>query len=241
MRRKIYVTLTVILAIAILVAFGCAPKQTQKELLPCEVKVGCVTNEFAGSESLTVNTYLVVKNPNNVDIILDTLDYSILVGKGNEIVARKSIMPKTYIPANSEVGLTYASVVIFTQSLLMPRIYAGMGSSTAIAASFPTWKILGGKIPTSFWDAKATGLLLAGSTVDDVKAAIASKDMAKIAPLLGELATTKGTIAGTKAALEGIWKKAPDGPATYTIKGTAGIWSSIGTMEVPFETSYTPA
>ena len=217
MLRKMYLPVALVMIVVMLGAAGCAAQQ--KSLLPCTVELGYVANKWAGEEAVIFDTPLTVKNPNSIPITLYSLDYALTVNDMK--LGMRTSIPGVFIPANDKVVLIYTNFVAFSEGLGIPNYYAGKDYVTAHVMAVPTWKLLGGKKPP-FWSYAALGILpkvLAGD--------------ASTFPVI------KGTVAAVQGGVDKAWADAPAGPAKYTLKGKASISSSLGTMDVPFEVSYT--
>lgn len=215
MLRKMYFPLAIVMAAVMLGVIGCAPAPMK----PCTVELSYVINRWQGEETVVAEVALSVKNPNTIDIWLDSLTYTLAIA--DREVFLKTALPKILIPANGEVELRYLNFVNFSEGLGIPNYLAGMDYVPAHVAAVPVWKLLGGKKPP-FWAYAAIGILpriLAGD--------------ADSFPVI------QGTAAAVQGAIDKTWEAAPDGPAVYTVKGSAGISSSLGIMNVPFELSYT--
>ncbi len=238
MLRKMYFPLAIVMVAVMLGAIGCAGAQPQqKELLPCSVELSYVMNRWTGEETVVAEVALSVKNPNSIDITLDSLDYTLAIG--DKEVFWETALPGICILANDEVDLRYLNFVNFSEGLGIPNYLSGMDYVTAHVAACPTWKLLEGKKPP-LWSYPALQMLpaiKAGATVAEI--AGAGNTPEKIPAILGQFATIKGTVMAVQGAVDKVWEGAPEGPAVYTVKGTAGISSSLGVMDVPFELSYT--
>jgi len=220
MLRKIYFPLAIVMVAVMLGAVGCAGAQPQqKELLPCSVELNYVINRWTGEETVVAEVALSVKNPNSIDIKLDSLSYTLAIGKKD--VYWETALPGICILANDGVDLRYINFVNFSKDLGIPNYLSGMDYVTGHVAACPTWKLLGGQKP-AFWAYPALGIL------PKIKAG----DAAAFPVIVG-------TVAAVQGAIDKTWEAAPAGPAVYTVKGTAGISSSLGIMDVPFELSYT--
>ena len=218
MRRKICFPLAIVMVAVMLGAVGCAGAQ-QKELLPCSVELNYVQNRWQGEETVVAEVALSVKNPNSIDITLDSLSYTLAVGEKD--VYWETSVAGIFIPANDGVDLRYLNFVNFSEGLGVPNYLSGMDYVTGHVAAVPVWKLLGGKKP-AFWAYPALGIL----------PKIQAGDAAAFPVIVG-------TVAAVQGAIDKTWEGSPEGPAVYTVKGTAGISSSLGIMEVPFDLSYT--
>jgi hypothetical protein len=213
MLRKMYLPVALVMIAVMLGAAGCA---TQK-LLPCTVELGYIANKWAGEEVVIFDVPLTVKNPNSIPITLYSLDYALAVN--DKSLGMTTSIPGVFIPANDKVVLTYTNFVAFSEGVGMPNYYAGKDYVTAHVAAVPTWKLLEGKEP-NFWAYPALGMLAS------IKGGVA-------------LEKIQGTVNAVQGGVDKAWAAAPAGPAVYTVKGKASISSSQGTMDVPFELSYT--
>ncbi len=216
MLRKMYFPLAIVMVAVMLGAVGCASAQPAQ---PCSVGLDYVINRWQGEETVVAEVALSVKNPNSIDITLDSLTYTLAVGEKD--VFLETALPGIFIPAKGEVELRYLNFVNFSEGLGMPNYFSGMDYVTGHVAAVPTWKLLGGKKPP-FWSYAALGIL----------PRIQAGDAAAFPVIVG-------TVAAVQGAIDKTWEAAPAGPAVYTVKGAAGISSSRGAMDVPFELSYT--
>ena len=105
MRARILVLNISLLLISFAITSGCTVL-IPREIEPCEVKVDGVYPLLLGKESVTYNLIFNISNPNSVEMILDTLNYSTTID-GNTL-AWTLITDDVYIPANKEVKLTSA-------------------------------------------------------------------------------------------------------------------------------------
>lgn len=213
MRRKMYLPIAIVMIAVMLGAVGCASAQ------PCSVELDYVINRWQGEETVVAEVALSVKNPNSIDIMLDSLSYTLAVG--DKDVYWETSVAGILIPAKGEVELRYLNFVNFSEGLGMPNYFSGMDYVTGHVAAVPTWKLLGGKKPP-VWSYAALGIL----------PRIQAGDAAAFPVIVG-------TVAAVQGAVDKVWEAAPAGPAVYTVKGAAGISSSRGVMDVPFELSYT--
>ena len=220
MLRKMYFPLAIVMIAVMLGAVGCAGAQPQqKELLPCSVELNYVINRWQGEETVVAEVALSVKNPNSIGITLDSLSYTLAIGEKD--VYWETSVAGIFIPANDGVDLRYLNFVNFSEGLGIPNYLSGMDYVTGHVAAVPTWKLLGGKKPP-LWTYAALGIL----------PRIQAGDAAAFPVIVG-------TVAAVQGAIDKTWDAVPAGPAVYTVKGTAGISSSLGIMEVPFDLSYT--
>jgi len=232
--KKFYLPIAVLMLAALLGTIACGPA-APSELKPCEVQLGYVTNEWAGEEVIAANVFLTVKNPNPVPVKLDSLDYKILVNKTE--IAMKTLVPGVIIPAEGSVGLSNVSIIDYSASLAVQKIYIGQGKDyvTAHVMAASLWKLLGGKKPP-LWDYPALGIyatLKGGPTVDDIKAGTAD-----MAAAVGAYAKARGTIDAVQGALDKAWDAAPAGPCVYNVVGKATISYGSLSKDTTFDLNY---
>ena len=231
--RKVYIAFAALMVALLIGSVGCAAAPS--ELKPCVVELGYVSNEWAGEETVAANVLLTVKNPNPVPVSLDSLDYKIVVNKTE--VGMKTLVPGIVIPANGSVNLSNVSIIDYSASLAVQKIYIGMGKDyvTAHVMAAPLWKLLGGKKP-AFWNYPAIGVLATakgGPTVDDIKAGTADMTAA-----IGAYAKIRGLIDGVQGALDKTWDASPEGPCVYNVAGKATISYSNLSKDTNFNLNY---
>lgn len=222
--KKIYLPIAILMIVVLLGSLACAAA-APSELKPCTVELGYVSNEWGGEEVIAASVFLTVKNPNSVPVTLDSLDYSITVNKTE--VAMKTLVPGLIIPAMGSVGLSNISVIDYSASLAVQKIYIGQGKDyvTAHVMAAPLWKLLGGKKPL-FWTYPAMGIyagLKSGPAAADVAGGTADS-----AAVMGLYAKLRGTVDAVQGALDKAWDASPADPCVYTISGKASI--SYGSM-----------
>jgi hypothetical protein len=222
--NKLCLPVAILMAVVLLGSLACAAA-APTELKPCTVELGFVSNEWGGEEVVAANVFLTVKNPNAVPVTLDSLDYKIVVNKTE--IAMKTLVPRLIIPANGSVGLSNISIIDYSASLAVQKIYIGQGKDyvTAHVMAASLWKLLGGKKPP-LWDYPALGIyagLKGGPTIDDIKAGTADN-----AAIIGLYAKLRGTVDAIQGAMDKTWAAAPEGPCVYEVAGKATI--SYGSM-----------
>ena len=221
--------------IAVLLGSLACAAAAPSELKPCTVELGYVSNEWAGEEVIAANVYLTVKNPNTVPVTLDSLDYKLTVSDTE--IGMKTLVPRLIVPANGSIGLSNISVIDYSASLAVQKIYIGQGKDyvTAHVMAAGLWKLLGGKKPP-FWSYPAMGVfagLKGGPTVDDIKAGTADS-----AAITGVYAKLRGTVDAVQGAVDKAWAAAPEGPCVYNVKGSASISYGNLSKTTNFETKY---
>ena len=220
--------------VALLGSLACAAA-APSELKPCTVELGYVSNEWGGEEVIAANVYLTIKNPNPVPVTLDSLDYKIVVS--NTEVGMKTLVPRLIVPANGSIGLSNISIIDYSASLAVQKIYIGQGKDyvTAHVMAAGLWKLLGGKKPP-FWSYPAMGVfagLKGGPTVDDIKAGTADS-----AAITGVYAKLRGTVDAVQGAIDKTWAAAPEGPCVYEVAGKATISYGSLSKDTDFKLKY---
>lgn len=232
--KKIYLPIAVLMIAALLGALACAAA-APSELKPCTVELGYVTNEWAGEEVIAANVLLTVKNPNPVPVTLDSVDYKITVNQTE--VGMKTLVPRLIIPANGSVDLSNISIIDYSASLAVQRLYIGQGKDyvTAHVMAAGLWKTLGGKKPP-LWSYPAIGVLdtiKSGPTVADIQAG-----KADMAATIGLYAKARGTVDLVQGNLDKAWDAAPAGPCIYNVTGTATISYGSMSKDTAFDLKY---
>ncbi len=228
MRAKILILNVSLLLISFAMTSGCT-FLIPREIEPCEVTVDGVYPLFLGKESVTYNLIFNISNPNSVEMILDTLEYSTTVD-GNTL-AWTLITDYVYIPAGKEVKLTSAFSVSIANLIreaylshseenleLLPPTHGRISSSkpersyqaeeegtlqlAAFLSVIPLWKTLKGQLPESSEDE----MYLWGFSIETV--------------------------------VENAWDAAPKKEPLFEVEGIASFRSVAGTQELEFQSQW---
>ncbi|MEW6033265.1 MAG: LEA type 2 family protein [Chloroflexota bacterium] len=154
--RKCFLVVAIIVVVSTLGLAACAGgKATPVEVKPAEVSLADVYTLFGGKESITLQADFKLKNPSNVEVKLDSFEFS-LVCNGLSIGAAQ-IPNDYYIPAGGELALSGAINVPFSNMLANLMIGSGMTQADALKTVLPVWKNTGGVLPVDamkpVWDA----------------------------------------------------------------------------------------
>ena len=142
--RKLLIVMVALLIAGSVGAAGCAGGEA--ELQTCTVELADVYPLFGGKESVTLAAVFDINNPNDFEVILDTLEYTIAATTDEKVVAAAQLADDVYIPAGTEVRVTSAFTIPVSNLIGELMMGAGLPQAKAVPAAMPTWKLLGGQL-----------------------------------------------------------------------------------------------
>ena len=151
--RKQWLLLVVLLLSFGTLSFACAPQEmVPTEIKPVRVEVDGIYLLFGGQESVVHTPVLIITNPNDFEVTLETLGCEVWVGE--EIIGGPQVVYPVYIPPGAEIKLTL-SYTCAVSGFIGAKMLGGMGQAAAVGASMPLWKKIGGQnigLPAEMWD-----------------------------------------------------------------------------------------
>ncbi|MEW6033316.1 MAG: hypothetical protein AB1603_00500 [Chloroflexota bacterium] len=159
MRRAIMIAMAV-LSLSTLVLAACAGGTTPVEVKAPQVALSEVYAVFGGKESTTIQADFTIKNPSNVEVKLDSFEFTLACEDKN--VGYVQNPNDYYIPAGGEIAVSGVTVVPFSNMVAELLMGKGMTSGDATKAVLPYWKKMGGVLPADalkpVWDEVPAGV-----------------------------------------------------------------------------------
>jgi LEA14-like dessication related protein len=232
--RRVFGIALMLLLVASIGMVGCAKEA--KEIKPVEIEMAKVYPDFAGVESIALSPLFSISNPNDFEVTLDTLEYSILA-EGKPIALRR-LPQDVYIPANAAIELK-DSFVVPLKTVVEEREAEGMSSLDALLATVPEWRVLGGKkMPAPLPSAEEAveraleKVLGTKPTREQVEYVVKNPDALK--PYGGVPGARIRAQEEIGKMITKTWEQAPKKGALFEAEGTAYITSEQGESEVEF-------
>jgi hypothetical protein len=224
-----------LLLVATIGIVGCA--EEAKEIKPVEIEMVGVCPDFGGVESIALSPVFSISNPNDFEVTLDTLEYSISA-EGKPIATRR--LPRdVYIPANVDIRLKDTFIVTL-EAIIEEKIAAeGMSPLDALLATGPEWRVLGGKkMPAPLPSAEEAveralqKVLGTKPTREQVEYVVKNPDALK--PYGGVPGARIMAQEAIDKMITKTWEQAPKKGALFEAEGTAYVASGQGELEVEF-------
>jgi hypothetical protein len=214
---------------------GCAKEA--KEIKPVEIEIVKVYPDFGGVESIVLSSVFSISNPNDFEVTLDTLEYSMLAE--GKLIALRRLPRNVYVPANTDV-LLKDSFIAWLEAMIEEKIVdKGMLPLDALLATVPEWRVLGGKkMPAPFPSAEEA----VERTLEKVLGTQPTREQVEYVVKNPDVLKPYGGVPGARIrAREEIgkmiteaWERAPRKGALFEAEGTAYITSEQGESEVEF-------